>query len=123
MKSNKIKAQDASEIIIDKVFKLRGERIMLEEDVAALFETDLKIFRQKVSRNSKRFPTDFRFIPTAEEWQNLQLQMGATMQIGNKTIPAVFTESGVLMASGIIKSNRAVKISIQIINQFCSLLK
>jgi hypothetical protein len=123
MDNNKEKAADTTGSVINKVFKLRGKRIMLEEDVAALFETDLKVFRQRVSRNSKRFPPDFRFIPTAEEWQNLKLQTGATAQIGDKKIPVVFTEAGVLMASGIIKTERAVGISIELINQFFSLLK
>lgn len=102
MDNNEEKRTDAVPGYINKVFYLRGEKVMLEEDVAALFETELKKFRQKVSRNADRFPPDFRFIPTAEEWQYLQLQMDNLLKIGDKAIPAVFTECGVLNGFGTI---------------------
>jgi len=123
MNYNEEKRMDAVPGYINKVFYLRGEKVMLEEDVAALFEIELKKFRQKVSRNAGRFPPDFRFVPTAQEWQNLQLQMETPSKIGDVTIPAVFTEHGILMASGLINTNRAIKISIEIINQLCSFFK
>lgn len=109
--------------IINKTFILRGTKIMLDEDVAQLFEIPLKVLRQRVSRNPKRFPDDFRFIPTPEEWNDLCHQMNIATPIGTVKIPAVFTEAGVLMVSGLIKTKKAVQISIEIINQFHSMLE
>jgi hypothetical protein len=112
-----------TEKAINKIFMLRGEKIMVDEDVAELFGVPLKVFRQRVSGNLKRFPPDFRFIPTIDEWDDLQSQMKKSKQIGKNDIPAVFTETGIFMASGLIDTERAIQISIDIINQFFSLFK
>lgn len=103
---------------INQVYWLRGQKVMIDEDVAALFQVSLKVLRQRVSRNKLRFPPDFLFSPTPDEWEHLQRAGGLPYQIGNGPIPMVFTEAGLLMASGIIKSDIAVKVSIQIINEF-----
>ncbi|HEY8929554.1 MAG TPA: ORF6N domain-containing protein [Mucilaginibacter sp.] len=108
---------------INQVYWLRGQKVMIDEDVAALFHVSLKVLRQRVSRNKLRFPPDFLFSPTAEEWQQLQQQAGLPCKIGNGPIPRVFTEAGLLMASGIIKSEVAIKVSIDIINEFFQIVK
>lgn len=108
---------------VNQVYWLRGQKVMIDEDVAALFQVSLKVLRQRVSRNKLRFPPDFLFLPTVEEWQQLQHQTGLAYKIGNGTIPSVFTEAGLLMASGIIKSEVAIKVSIDIINEFFQIVK
>jgi hypothetical protein len=108
---------------LNQVYWLRGQKVMIDEDVAALFQVSLKVLRQRVSRNKQRFPPDFLFLPTIEEWQVLQQQAGSMLKIGKNEIPLVFTEAGLLMASGIIKSDVAIKVSINIINEFFQIVK
>jgi hypothetical protein len=103
---------------INQVYWLRGQKVMIDEDVAALFQVSLRVLRQRVGRNKLRFPPDFMFSPTAEEWQELQRQAGLPYKIGNAPMGKVFTEAGLLMASGIIKSDIAIKVSIDLINEF-----
>jgi len=103
---------------LNQVYWLRGQKVMIDEDVAALFQVSLKVLRQRVGRNKQRFPPDFLFLPTIEEWRQLQRQADFQHTIGDGEIPMVFTEAGLLMASGIIKSDVAVKVSINIINEF-----
>ena len=91
---------------------------MIDEDVASMFQVSLKVLRQRVSKNKQRFPPDFLFLPTAEEWLQVQRQADFQHKIGDGKIPMVFTNAGLLMASGIINSDVAVKISIDIINEF-----
>lgn len=103
---------------LNQVYRLRGQKVMIDEDVAALFQVSLQVLRQRVSKNKQRFPPDFLFVPTAEEWLQLQRQADLQHTVGYGEIPRVFTEAGLLMASGIIKSDVAVKVSINIINEF-----
>jgi len=108
---------------LNQVYWLRGQKVMIDEDVAALFQISLKVLRQRVSKNKQRFPPDFLFLPTLEEWQVLQQQADPLLKIGKNEIPLVFTEAGLLMASGIIKSAVAIKVSINIINEFFKIVK
>ncbi|MES2428885.1 MAG: ORF6N domain-containing protein [Bacteroidota bacterium] len=108
---------------LNQVYWLRGQKVMIDEDVAALFQVSLKVLRLRVGRNRRRFPPDFLFLPTIEEWQTLQQQADPILKIGKNEIPLVFTEAGLLMASGIIKSDVAVKVSINIINEFFQIVK
>lgn len=108
---------------LNQVYWLRGQKVMIDEDVAALFQVTLKLLRRRVSKNQQRFPPDFLFLPTADEWQVLQQQAGTPLKIGKGEIPMVFTEAGLLMASGVIKSDIATKVSIEIINEFFKIVK
>ncbi|QXV64038.1 ORF6N domain-containing protein [Mucilaginibacter sp. 21P] len=108
---------------LNQVYWLRGQKVMIDADVAALFQVSLKILRQRVSRNEQRFPPDFLFRPTAAEWRSLQKQVGSPITIGDGEIPMLFTEAGVLMVSGIIKSEVAIKVSIDIINEFFQVVR
>ncbi|MVN91541.1 ORF6N domain-containing protein [Mucilaginibacter aquatilis] len=108
---------------LNQVYWLRGQKVMIDEDVAALFQINLGVLRRAVSRNKRRFPPDFLFTPTSEEWLQLERQAGSSLRIGGGQIPLVFTEAGLLMASGVIKSDVAVKISIEIINGFFQIAK
>ncbi len=108
---------------INQVYWLRGQKVMIDKDVAALFQVSLKTLKQRINKNKQRFPPDFMFVPTPEEWKKLQLQFDFQQRIGDGDIPLVLTEAGLLMASGILKSDVAVKISIDLINQFFDLMR
>jgi len=105
------------------IFLIRGHKVMLDSDLAALYEVPTKYLNQQVRRNSKRFPEDFMFRLTTKEVEFLRLQF-ATSKIGSggrRYLPYVFTEQGVAMLSSVLKSERAVKVNIQIMRTFVRL--
>lgn len=108
------------EIIENKIFIIRGQKVMLDRDLALLYEVETKSLNRAVKRNIERFPEKFMFQLTNDEWNNLRCQFGTT----NKNIakirsnPYVFTEHGTLMLSSVLNSQRAINVSIQIIEVF-----
>lgn len=102
-------------IVAEKTYFIRGQRIMLDFDIAGMFEVDTKVIRRTVTKNPKRFPPDFIFFLTAAEWEVLKKQIGTAAAQSLKQLPYAFTEAGVLMLSGQIKSEVAVKVSIRLI--------
>lgn len=115
------------EIIENKIFIIRGHKVMLDSDLAQLYEVETKVLNRAVKRNIERFPERFMFQLIGEEWQNLKCQIGtsslksqnATSKWGGKRkLPYVFTEHGTLMLSSVLNSKRAVNVSIQIIEVF-----
>lgn len=124
--------------IQNRIYEVRGERIMLDRDLAALYETETKSLNLAVKRNIKRFPEDFMFQLTKEEWDNLKLQtepLGnyqsrlrfqietSNRRGGNRYLPYAFTEQGVAMLSGILNSERAIKMNIAIMRAFVEIRK
>ena len=125
--------------IQNRIYEIRGERIMLDRDLAALYETETKFLNQAVKRNSKRFPKDFMFQLTNEEWESLRFQIDTleknnplrsqivTIKTGRgqhiKYLPYAFTEQGVAMLSGILNSDRAIKMNIAIMRAFVEVRK
>jgi len=111
--------QDVS-LIEQKIHKIRGEMVMLDFDLAYLYEVDTKILNQAVKRNIDRFPLDFMFRLTESEWKEMISQ--SVISSGYKrnitTTPFAFTEHGVAMISGVLKSEKAVKMNISIIRLF-----
>ncbi|MGV8141207.1 MAG: ORF6N domain-containing protein [Candidatus Woesearchaeota archaeon] len=107
--------------IRDKIHIIRGLHVMLDEDLAELYGVETKILNQAVKRNIDRFPNNFMFQLSESEAKSLRSQL-VTLNKGRgahrKYSPYAFTEQGVAMLSGVLKSNIAVKISIQIINAF-----
>ncbi len=114
-----------------RIYKLRGERVMLDRDLAALYEIETKSLNLSVKRNIKRFPTDFMFQLTKEEFESLRLQIETSennslrLQIetskgrgGTRYLPYAFTEQGVAMLSGIINSDKAINMNIAIMRAF-----
>lgn len=99
------------EIIENKIFIIRGQKVMLDRDLAQLYEVETKDLNRAVKRNIERFPEKFMFQLTNEEWKNLRCQIGTA----NKKIsmirsnPYVFTEHGTLMLSSVLNSKRAIK--------------
>ncbi len=95
-------------IIQQKILTVRGERVILDFDIAVLFGVETKQLKRAVRRNVDRFPDDFMFKLTIEEWQNLRSQFGTSSWGGLRYLPSAFTEHGVTMLASILKSEKAV---------------
>lgn len=119
--------------IQNRIYEIRGERVMLDRDLAELYETETKALNLAVKRNIKRFPKDFMFQLTKEEFENLTLQIQSLendkkpLRLQNETskgrggtryMPYAFTEQGVAMLSGILNSDKAIKMNIAIMRAF-----
>lgn len=109
-----------TEIIENKIFIIRGLKVMLDSDLAQLYDVETRIINRNVKRNINRFPEDFMFQLTKKEWENLKSHFGISKETkgGRRFLPYVFTEHGVLMLSNILNSDRAINVSIQIIRVF-----
>ncbi|MDO8536019.1 MAG: ORF6N domain-containing protein [Candidatus Omnitrophota bacterium] len=107
--------------IESKIFQIRGKRIMLDSDLAELYEVHTKVLLQSVKRNLKRFPEDFMFRLTSEEMANLRSQIVTSRWGGRRYLPFVFTQEGVAMLSSILNSERAIFVNIQIMRVFVGL--
>jgi hypothetical protein len=114
--------QDNAIIPLNKVqsliYTVRGEQVMLDSDLAEIYGVETKVFNQAVSRNIERFPELFRFQLTQDEYDNLRSQSVTSSHGGRRYLPYVFTEQGVSMLSAVLRSETAIKVSIQIINAF-----
>ena len=114
-----------SNLIENRIFHIRGVPVMLDTDLANIYGVQTKTLNQAVTRNKERFPDYFLFQISNEEWENLRSQNVTSRQAhgGRRYLPFAFTEQGVAMLSAILKSPRAISISIQIINAFVSMRK
>jgi phage regulator Rha-like protein len=112
------------ETIRQKIYLIRGEKVMIDRDLAELYGVETKALTRAVKRNTDRFPSDFMFQLNKEEAKILRYQFG-TLGFGkySKYIPYVFTEQGVAMLSGVLNSKRAIRVNIQIIRTFTMLRK
>lgn len=113
--------------IQNMIYTIRGQKVMLDSDLAMLYEVETKVLNQAIKRNIDRFPEDFMFQLSNEEWQFLRSQF-VTSKINNdekrggrQYLPYVFTEQGVAMLSGVLKSKKAVETNIQIMRAFVKL--
>lgn len=108
------------EIIENKIFIIRGLKVMLDGDLATLYEVETKDLNRAVKRNIERFPEKFMFQLTDEEWTNLRCQFVTANKKTSmiRSNPYVFTEHGTLMLSSVLNSKRAINVSIQIIEVF-----
>ncbi len=106
------------EIIEHKIFVIRGLKVMLDRDLAQLYEVETKDLNRAVKRNIERFPEKFMFQLSDEEWANLRCQFVTSSWGGKRYLPYVFTEHGTLMLSSVLSSKRAINVSIQIIEVF-----
>ncbi|RFZ89875.1 ORF6N domain-containing protein [Mucilaginibacter conchicola] len=108
------------EIVMNKIFYIRKQKVMLASDLAELYQIETRVLNQAVSRNSRRFPDDFMFQLTTEENDALtsQIVISKKGRGGRRVLPNVFTEHGVLMLSSVLNSDRAIQINIQIVRIF-----
>ncbi len=118
MNSNKKKTLIGDEIIISKIYFIRDLKIMLDKDLAHLYNVNTRDLNKAVSRNIKRFPNDFMFQLTENEHKNLMFQIGTSSWGGNRKLPYAFTEQGMAMLSGILKSDWAIDVNIRIMRIF-----
>lgn len=110
--------------IKNKIYEIRGKQVMLDSDLAELYHVETKVFMQSVKRNIKRFPERYMFQLTDEEFMCLRSQfVTSTIRGGRRYNPYVFTEQGVAMLSGILRSNIAITTSIKIIDAFVAMRK
>lgn len=114
----------STESIVNKIVFLRGEKVLLDHDLAELYGVETKVLKQAVRRNIKRFPDDFMFELTKEENQSLRSQ-NVTLKRGqhSKYSPFAFTEQGVAMLSSVLNSERAIEVNISIMRAFVQLRK
>lgn len=105
--------------VVPRIFAIRGESVMLDSDLAALYGVLTKNFNKAVFRNATRFPLDFAFQLTAEEFADLKFQIGTSSSHGGRRkLPRVFTEHGAIMAATTLNSERAVAMSVYIVRAF-----
>lgn len=122
-KSNKeIVVYNSSEIQ-KKIFTIRNEQVMLDSDLADFYGVETRRLNEQVKRNISRFPKEFMFQLTAEEFENLmsQFAISSSEHGGRRKLPYVFTEQGVAMLSAVLKSETAVKMSVQIMSAFVAM--
>ncbi|CAG5069729.1 hypothetical protein DYBT9623_02466 [Dyadobacter sp. CECT 9623] len=103
------------DIIQNKVFTLRGFKVILDFDLAEMYGVETKALKQAVRRNTDRFPSDFMFELSQNEFIGLRSQYVTPTRGGNRYLPFAFTEPGIAMLSSVLRSEKAVQISIEII--------
>ena len=108
----------SEEAVISKIYLIRGQKVMLDADLAELYEVETKQLKRAVKRNIERFPDDFMFELTDKELKNLRSQIGTSSWGGVRYTPLAFTEQGVSMLSSVLNSKTAIKVNIQIIRIF-----
>ena len=103
------------------IYQFRGKQVMLDSDLALLYEVETKILNKAVKRNINRFPQDFMFRLTKNESESLRFQIGTSKRGGRRYPPYAFTEHGILMLSSVLNSKRAIEVNIQIMRTFVQL--
>jgi len=125
------------QLIRTKIYEIRGQKVMLDFDLADLYDVVTKALNQAVKRNVERFPEDFMFQLTVDEWQTLKTQFvpplpgvfgnrsqivtGSQKHREGKSLPYAFTEQGIAMLSGVLKSDKAIRVNIAIMRTFVAL--
>ncbi len=113
----------ADEVVMNKIYAIRGQKVMLDSDLAELYQVETKRLKEQVKRNINRFPVQYMFELTENEFKLLRSQIATsnTGRGGTRYLPMVFTEHGVLQLSNVLKSDRAEKVSFVIIDVFVKL--
>lgn len=106
------------ELVLSKIYVFRKQKVMLDSDLAALYGLETKQINQAVKRNPDRFPADFMFQLSEEEFEILKSQIVTSSWGGRRKLPSVFTEHGVLMLSSVLNSKKAVAVNIRIMRIF-----
>ena len=108
------------EVLMSKIYLIRGHKVMLDRDLAELYEVETKRLKEAVRRNIDRFPEDFMFELSKEEFSNWRSQIASSNsdKMGLRVPPFAFTEHGVLMLASVLNSERAIQVNIQIVRIF-----
>ena len=121
MRDKKVPGPLVAKAIAGRILMLRGERVLLDADLAQLYGVETKTLNRAVRRHRDRFPHDFMFQLTAEEAGNLRYQIGTSSWGGRRYLPLAFTEQGVAMLSSVLHSKRAVNANVEIMRAFVQL--
>lgn len=113
------------DLVERKIYKIRNQKVMLDSELATLYGVETKVFNQAVKRKSDRFPEDFRFQLTDDEFESLRSQSVTSKKGrgGRRYMPYVFTEQGVAMLSSVLNSETAVQVNIAIMRAFVNMRK
>ena len=109
------------EHIVSRIFELRGQRVLLDADLARLYGTTAKRFNEQIRRNLDRFPSDFMFRLTKHELAILRSQIATSSWGGRRYPPLVFTEHGAIMAASVLNSRTAIEVSVYVVRAFVSM--
>ena len=124
---NEMALSENDDFIRSRIFSVRGVQVMLDSDLAGIYQVETRVFNQSVKRNESRFPPNFRFRLSMEEYRSLISQIVTSKEErgetrgGRQKAPYVFTEQGVAMLSGVLKSEVAVQVSIRLMNVFVAM--
>lgn len=111
------------DVILSKIYFIRGQKVMLDTDLADLYGVKTRNLNKSVQRNIRRFPDDFMFKLSPVEFENLMFQFGTSSWGGRRKIPFMYTEQGVAMLSSVLHSDSAILVNIQIIRVFTKMRK
>jgi len=109
------------QLIQSKIYEIRGQKVMLDFDLAEMYEVETRVLNQAVKRNIRRFPDDFMFQLTVSEWDNLKSQFVISRWGGTRKLPFAFTEGGLAMLSGVLNSDIAIQVNINIMRAFVAI--
>ncbi len=123
MKDTEQKPVLAEQEIASRIYLIRNQSVMIDRDLAEMYGVETKVFNQSVKRNKERFPDDFMFTLSEQEWTDLRSQIVTSSWGGPRYRPKVFTEQGVAMLSGILNSRTAIEVNIRIMRAFTRLRK
>ena len=105
----------------DRIRLIRGQRVILDQDLAELYGVETRRLNEQVKRNLDRFPSDFMFQLTAKEWTHLKSQFATSSWGGRRTTPCAFTEHGAVMAASVLNSPEAVEASVFVVRAFIAM--
>jgi hypothetical protein len=118
MSKNKQLSVIPDETVINKIYFIRNEKVMLDSDLAALYGVETRRLNEQVKRNTERFPEDFMFQLTEAEFESLKSQIAISSWGGRRKLPFAFTEHGVLMLTSVLTSDLAIKVNTQIMRVY-----
>jgi len=121
MSSPELPGLVAESQILNRIYTIRDQKIMLDSDLAEMYGVETKQLKRQVKRNAERFPEDFMFTLTRKEFEHLRCQTGTSSWGGTRYMPMAFTEQGVAMLSSVLGSKTAIEINIHIIRVFAKL--
>jgi len=121
MAKKELQALVAEQKILNRIYVFRGQKVMIDEDLAQMYGVETRRLNEQVKRNTKRFPKDFMFSLTQKEFENLKSQNATSSWGGRRKLPNAFTEQGVAMLSSILNSDTAIEVNIRIIRVFTRL--
>ncbi len=107
--------------IQNKIYEIRGQRVMLDYDLAEMYDTETKYLKRSVKSNIKKFPTDFMFELTKQEYESLRCNISTSKRGGTRYMPFAFTEHGVTMLASVLNSDKAIEMNIAIVRAFINI--